>query len=255
MDSDAARQWERDGVAARASTETPEFWQNYGAHTGLVCARFHMSCGNRELTGESDGLLRSAAAGDPAALTTLFEHHRDRLRRMIRLRLDGRIRARVDESDVIQEAFIEAARRLGDYVQQPPLPFFLWLRQIAGHKLIDLQRKHLGAARRTAVREFSLQQGPLPAATSASLAAQLLGRLTSPSQAAIKAETRLRVQEALNAMDPIDREVLALRHFERLSNQEAAQVLEIDPSACSNRYVRALARLRKTLEQIPGFTE
>lgn len=148
---------------------------------------------------------------------------------------------------------LEASRRLDEYLEQRPLPFFLWLRQITVNKLIDLHRRHLDAARRDARQKISLHSGPMQAASSVSLASQLLGRLTSPSSAAVKVETRLRVQEALNNIDPIDREVLALRHFERLSNAEAAEVLGINESACSNRYVRALERMKRVLQQIPGF--
>ena len=131
------------------------------------------------------------------------------------------------------------------------MPFFLWLRQLTGQKLIDLHRQHLGARMRDAGQEVSLYRGALPQASSQSLAAQLLGRLTSASQAAIRAETQLRVQEALNSMDPIDREVLALRHFEQLSNGETAQVLGLSESAASNRFVRALMRLKEIMAQVP----
>ena len=123
------------------------------------------------------------------------------------------------------------------------MPFFLWLRGIAGNKLLELHRHHLGTPMRDAGREVSLYRGALPEASSAALAARLLGRLTRPSEAAIRAEAKLRLQEALNAMDPIDREVLALRHFEQLTNAEAAQVLGITEAAAGKRYIRALERL------------
>ena len=170
-------------------------------------------------------LLRRAADGDERALTEALSVHRDRLKRMVRLRLNQRLKGRVDESDVVQDAMLDASRRLSDYVADPAVPFFLWLRTITGHKLIDLHRRHLGADKRNAALEISLHDGPWPAASSASLAAQLLGRLTSPSQGAIKVELRIRVQEALNALDPLDREVLALRHYEQLSNIEVAAEL------------------------------
>jgi RNA polymerase sigma-70 factor (ECF subfamily) len=150
----------------------------------------------------------------------------------------------------LQEAFLEASRKLGDYLKDRPLPFFLWLRHLTGQKLIEVHRRHLGAEMRDAGREVSLHRGPLPAANSMSLAAQLLGRLTSPSQAAVKAEMRIKLQHALNNLDPNDREILALRHFEQLSNVEAAQVLDIETSAASKRYLRALARLQKILREV-----
>src|SRR5438105_3760554 len=198
-------------------------------------------------------LLVQAAAGDQAALTELFTRHRKRLKQMIRLRLNRQLQGRIDDSDILQDAYLEAAQRLPDYLADQPLPFFLWLRHITGEKLIDAHRRHLGAKMRDAGQEVSLHRGPMPAASSGSLAAQLLGHLTSPSQAAIKAETRLRVQEVLNAMDPLDREILALRHFEQLTNPEAAQTLGLNESTASSRYLRALKRLKDELRHLPGL--
>lgn len=202
---------------------------------------------------ETSELLRRAADGDQEALSRLFSEYRERLKRMVRLRMNRRLQRRVDDSDVLQEAYLEVSRQFADYIREPALPFFLWLRHITGQKLIELHRRHLGTQLRDAGRELLLYRGALPAASSASLAAQLLGRLTSPSQAVIKAETRVRLQEVLNRMDDVDREVLALRHFEQLSNGEVAEVLGIQESAASNRYVRALKRLRQVLAEIPGF--
>src|SRR5947209_3214204 len=145
-------------------------------------------------------LLARAAAGDEKALTELFSRYRKRLKQMVRLRLNRRLQGRVDDSDVLQEAYLEAAKRLPEYLADRPLPFFLWLRHLTGEKLIDAHRRHLGAKMRDAAQEVSLHRGPMPAASSASLAAQLLGRLSSPSQAAVKAELRLRVQEVLAGM-------------------------------------------------------
>src|SRR5262249_20372267 len=132
------------------------------------------------------------------------------------------------------------------------LPFYLWLRMVTGRKLLALHRHHLGTHVRDAGREVSLHRGALPQASSVSLAAQLLGRYTTPSQAAVRAELQVRIQEALNRMEPLDREVLALRHFEQLSNFEAAQVLDISEAAASNRFVRALRRLKKILTDAQG---
>jgi RNA polymerase sigma-70 factor (ECF subfamily) len=200
-------------------------------------------------------LLDRAAAGDTAAVAELFSRHRKRLKRMVRLRLSRHLQSRVDDSDVLQEALLEAAKRLPEYLRDKPLPFFLWLRHLTDEKLIDAHRRHLGAKMRDAAQEVSLHRGAMPAASSASLAAQLLGRLTSPSLAAIKAETRLRVQEVLNGMDPLDREVLALRHFEQLNNAEVAATLGINESTASSRYLRALKRLKDEVQNIPGLFE
>jgi RNA polymerase sigma-70 factor (ECF subfamily) len=197
--------------------------------------------------------LRRAAAGDEQALRTLFEAHSDRLRRMVRLRLNRRLAGRVDDSDVLQEAYAEVTRKLAEYAGDPKLPVFLWLRRLTALKLAEVQRHHLGTQLRDADREVTLHRGGLPMADSVSLAAHLLGTLTTPSQAAIKAETRLLVQEALNGMDPIDREVLALKHFEQLSTSEIAQVLGLSKAGAGSRYLRAIKRLRAILEQIPGF--
>jgi RNA polymerase sigma-70 factor (ECF subfamily) len=205
--------------------------------------------------GEEAGLLRSAAAGDPEALRQLFSRYRDRLKRMVHLRLSRRLQGRVDDSDVVQEAYLEIARKLPEYAREPGLPLFLWLRHLTGLKLAEVHRRHLGTQLRDADREVSLHRGGLPQADSVSLAAQLLGKLTTPSQAAIKAEQRLYVQEALNSMDPLDREVLALKHFEQLSTSEIAQVLGLSKAGAGSRYLRAIKRLREILEQIPGFRE
>jgi len=202
---------------------------------------------------ELSALLELAAAGDETAVDDLFARYRKRLKRMVRLRLSRHLQGRIDDSDILQEAYLEAGKGLREYLRDRPLPFFLWLRHIAGQKLIDAHRRHLGAQMRDASCELSLHRGPMPAASSESLAAHMLGRLTSPSQAAIKAEARLRVQEALNAMEPIDREVLALRHFEQLSNAEAAKALELNESTASSRYLRALRKLKESLGSASGL--
>jgi RNA polymerase sigma-70 factor (ECF subfamily) len=147
----------------------------------------------------------------------------------------GWLQGRLDPSDVLQEAYLEFARSLAEYLRNPQVPIFLWLRLITGRKLQALHRHHLGTRARDAGREVSLHRGPLPEASSVSLAAQLLGRFTTPSQQAVRAELQIHIQEALNGMDPIDREVLALRHFEQLSNSETAQVLGLSEAAASNR--------------------
>lgn len=200
-------------------------------------------------------LLERAARADQAALGELFHLHHDRLRRMIRLRLDHRLQGRLDASDVLQEAYLEYARALPEYVKNPEAPFYLWLRCITGRKLRALHRAHLGTRMRDAGRDISLHHRAMPAASSVSLAAQLLGKLTTPSQAVLRAELQLQIQHALNEMEPLDREVLALRHYEQLNNRETAYVLEISEAAASVRFIRALRRLKEILKRVPGLLD
>jgi RNA polymerase sigma-70 factor, ECF subfamily len=205
--------------------------------------------------GENETLLRRAAAGDEAALAEFWQRHRKRLRQMVRLRLDRRLQGRVDPSDVLQEAFIDLAERLPEYAREFALPPYLWSRLVTGQRLVEVHRRHLGTAMRDAGREVSLYRGALPQASSASLAGQLLGRFTTPSQAAIRAERQVQLQAVLNGMDPMDREILALRNFEELTNGEASAVLGLSKTATNNRYIRALGRLRDLLQRMPGFLD
>ena len=178
--------------------------------------------------------------------------HRERLRRMVALRLDHRLRGRIDPSDVIQEAFLEATERRPEYARQPdPMPPFLWLRFLTLQRLQIVHRQQLGTRSRDARRDVSIHTGAFPAASSAALAAQLLGRDTRASEVAIRSERKRRLLEVLEGMDPIDREVLVLRHFEQLSNGECAQVLGLANSATTKRYLRALGRLRDILSALP----
>src|SRR5262245_48783059 len=184
-------------------------------------------------------LLARLQGDDDAAFGPLFEGQRDRLRRMVQFRLDPRLFGRVDPDDVVQEVFLDAQQRLYAFRADPQsLPF--WLRLVAQQTLIDLHRRHLGAGKRSAKRERVFAQ-------SQSLSGFLAGNLTSPSQAAIRDEMRQQLQAALETMDEIDREVLTLRHFEELSNKEVATLLGIGENAASNRYVRALVRLKGLL--------
>lgn len=201
---------------------------------------------------ETVRLIERARSGDQAALNDIFARHRNRLRRMVEIRLDARLHARVDASDVVQDAYLEVSRRLDEYLRDPKLPLFLWLRLVVGERLSKLHRQHLATRMRDAGREVSLYRGALPAPSSAALAAQLLGKHTSPTQAAVRAERLLRLQEALNSLDPADREIISLRQFEDLSTAEAAQALEIEEAAASKRYIRALKRLKDILATMPG---
>lgn len=200
-------------------------------------------------------ILDRAAAGDDAALATLFDRHRHRLRQMVRLRLDRRLQGRVDPSDVLQEAYLDLAKELPAWSQKQAIPLFLWMRLVTGQRLAQVHRRHLGTAMRDAARDVSLFQGGLPQAASASLAAQLLGNLTSAGAAAVRAEVQLQLQDALNSMDDIDREIIALRNFEELDNMEAAEVLGLSPDASRKRYVRALKRLQDILSRFPGLID
>jgi RNA polymerase sigma-70 factor (ECF subfamily) len=202
---------------------------------------------------EYDPLIQRALAGEEDALADLFDIHRGRLERMVNLRMDHRLHARLDASDVLQEAYIDLSQRLPEYAKQQQYPFFLWLRLVTGQRLAQIHRKHLGAAMRNVDLEVSLYRQALPQVSTFFLASRLIGQFTSVSQKAMRAEMQVKLQEVLNTMDPNDREVLALRHFEELSNEETAQVLDITKSTASKRYIRALRRLKETLEQIHGF--
>ncbi len=184
-------------------------------------------------------LTEQLRAGDDAAFAPLFEAQRDRLRRMVQFRLDPRLFGRIDPEDVVQEVYLAAQQRLyafrGD---QHPLP--LWLRLVGQQTLIDLHRRHLGASKRSAAKERAF-------ANSHGLSGFIAGSLTSPSQAAMRDEQKQQLTVALDSMDEIDREVLTLRHFEDLTNKEVAELLGIGENAASNRYVRALTRLKGLL--------
>ncbi len=198
-------------------------------------------------------LIERAASGDAGAWHELVGRFEGRLKRMVQLRLNRRLQGRLDEADVLQEAFLEVHRKLPEYVAAPVLPPFLWVRHLTGLKLAEVHRRHLGTLARDADRELTLHRGGLPEADSASLAAQLMGALTSPSQAVQRAELRLHVQAALAELDPTDREVLALKHFEQLSTAEMAAVLGLSKAGAGHRYVKAVKRLRELLERYPGF--
>ena len=172
---------------------------------------------------KTDDLIRRLLAGDAAAMGAFFEQQRPRLKKMVMLRMDRRLHARIDPSDVLQDTWMDCSRRFPDFSKQSSMSFFQWLRYLTSQRLIDLHRKHLGAAMRDAGHEVSLYQGGLPAASSISLAEHLMGRLTSASDAAHRAEIQIRIQDALNSMDAVDREVLVLRHFELLTNEETAE--------------------------------
>jgi len=204
---------------------------------------------------ESASLLGRLKNGDDGALGTLFARGRDRLLRMVEFRLDARLRGRVAAEDVLQEAYLDAAKRMHRFGEDTSTSFFIWLRMVVTQTLIDVHRRHLGAQMRDAGREMVIRGAPFSQATSFSLAANLLGRFTSPTLAARRAEMAEQLRAALEDMDPIDREVLALRHFEEMTNSEVAEELSIQQKAASIRYIRALRRLKDLLGGVPGFIE
>jgi RNA polymerase sigma-70 factor (ECF subfamily) len=191
---------------------------------------------------ETQRLLEQARAGEAGARDRLFARHRPYLHRIVELRMDPRLRARVDPSDVIQEAQMEANRRLVNYLNQPPMPFRLWLRQIAFDQLLMLRRRHVKAQQRAVERDVVL-----PEQSSLLLAQKLLDPGQSPSEQLSRRELARRVRQALTGLAESDRDILLLRNYEGLSNLEVAQVLGIQPAAASQRYGRALLRLRKLL--------
>jgi RNA polymerase sigma-70 factor (ECF subfamily) len=197
-----------------------------------------------------DSLLARLEMGDEHALAELFSHFQDQLRRMVGYRLDGRLQGRVDVSDVLQEVYLDASQRLDHYRTSPPSSFLLWLRQLTDQRLVDVHRRHFGAQRRDVRRESRR-----PGSDTGSLLTQLVGRFSSPSQEAMRAELEAAVEQALDGMSPIDREVLALRHFEQFGNNQVAELLGISKTAASNRYVRALRRLQELLANVPGVLD
>ncbi len=207
--------------------------------------------GNPEAGGDRDRVASMGA--DRVDWGQFLTSHRHRLRRMIALRLDQRLQGRIDPSDVIQEAFLEATERRPAYIRQPdPMPPFLWLGFLTFQRLQLVHRQQLGTRSRDAGRDVSIHTGANPGASSAALPAQLLGRDTRASEVSIRAERKRRLLDVLEGMDPVDREVLVLQHFEQLTNGECARVLELGESAATKRYLRALRRLEDILSALPG---
>lgn len=203
-------------------------------------------------TGLTDDVIARLRAGDEHAFADLFANYRHRLKLMLEFRMDERLRSRADASDILQDVYIDAHGRISHYLKRPHLSFYIWLRQLTTQRLIDVHRRHLKAEKRDVRLEISIHQ-PGAAATSESMARLLVAQLASPSQMAMQAELIERIGVALEKMDEMDREVLALRHFEELRNSEVAEVLGLKEAAASNRYFRALTRLREVLDEIPDF--
>lgn len=187
-------------------------------------------------------LLERVRRGDRAALDELLAEHRPYLHRLVELRFDPQLQPRADPSDVVQETLFTAAERIEDYLRRQPMPFWLWLREMACDRLVELQRRHVGAARRSVGKEVSL-----PAASSMDLARSLFGNST-PSEQAAAAELAEQVRRAVDRLESDDRAIIVLRNYEQLSNQQAAEVLGIETSAASKRFGRALLRLKASFQ-------
>lgn len=192
--------------------------------------------------GDVRGLLELIRAGDRGALDRLLGLHRGYLLELVELRMDQKMRARIDPSDVVQEAQLEAAQRIEDYLVRQPMAFHIWLRKTAYENLLRLRRQHVEADCRSVEREM-----PLPDSSSAMLARKMLSQEPNPGQQAVEQELARRLREGIAQLPEIDAEILLMRNLEGLTNQEAAQVLGIDPSATSKRYGRAILKLRQIL--------
>jgi RNA polymerase sigma-70 factor (ECF subfamily) len=193
-----------------------------------------------------------ATAGEQRqdVFASLFETHSPRLRRMANLRMDPRLRARLSASDVLQDVFVEASARLDTYVDEAKMPLFLWLRFLTGQAVVAKYRHHMGAQKRDARKQVPLQAKRNPAASTIAMADALIAGGTTPTRAVAKGETREQLKSALDTMSEADREILVLRHFEELTNAEAAEELGIDISAASKRFIRALSRLRAVVKDV-----
>lgn len=196
---------------------------------------------------DTDRLVHCAANGDATARRELLRRHRSRLTRMVAMRMDPRVRARFDPSDVIQDALVTANQRLSGYLREQPLPFYPWLRKIAWERLLQLHKKHLGAQKRSVGREAG-QPGNISDDSVHVLADLLVDSITAPSAKMIKDEMRRRVSEALTSLRTRDREILELLYLEQLSSTETAAILEITPEIVRKRHFRAIRRLSNLLD-------
>jgi RNA polymerase sigma-70 factor (ECF subfamily) len=196
---------------------------------------------------KTDELLSGARQGDSGAINRLLERHRGAVRRLVQIRLDQKIQRRLDVSDVVQDVFIEANRRLADYLRQPKMPFHLWLRHIARDRIIDAHRRHRVSAKRSIDREQPLAVGGEMDRSAVELAAQLCDDRLTPAAAATQREMVRRVEQAIAQLNDQDAEIIVMRHYEQLSNQEVAQSLGLTEPAASMRYLRAVRRLRALL--------
>ncbi len=195
--------------------------------------------------------IEKLQSGDEAVAELFTEYH-PQLLRMVAFRLDRRLYGRVDPVDVLQDAYLEVSKRIDEFLEDPQVSFFVWARQLTWQTMLKTNRAHLETQKRDAKREVRIAPPGTGSATSVALAARLVANINTPSSEAIRGETLAQLQSALETMDEIDREVLALRHFEQLTNNEVAEILGLQKSAASNRYVRALARLKQIMEEVMG---
>lgn len=199
-------------------------------------------------TDQTTQLLAGARVGEADAVDRLLERHRAAVHRLVQMRLDPKLQQRLDVSDVVQDVFVEAHRRLAHYLENPLLPFHLWLRQIAQDRIIDAHRRHRGSARRSLDRE-----APLGAASddpsALDLVAQLRDPQLTPAAAVAQRELAQQVEQAIARLNDQDAEIVVMRHYEQLSNQEVAQALGLSEPAASMRYLRAIRRLRELLAE------
>jgi RNA polymerase sigma-70 factor (ECF subfamily) len=203
---------------------------------------------------EQNEILAALESEGEEALARFFEIAQPRLKRIVNFRLDYRLGGRVSESDVIQETYVRAAKRMDGYLKKDDMPFFVWLRLEVSQKLHEIHRLHFGAEKRDVRKEMKLGANNNDSGkTSMALAAHIVAQMSSPSRLVEKAEQIAFLEKTLNEMNEMDREVIALRHFEELSNIETAEILDIDPSAASKRYLRALKRLREIMQAAKEF--
>lgn len=204
---------------------------------------------------KTEQLLDDARGGDVDAVNQLMQRHRDALRRMVQMRLDQKIQRRVDVSDIVQDVLVEANRRLADYLQNPVMSFHLWLRQIAKDRIIDAHRRHRVSAKRSIDREQPLAAPAGMGRSTMELAAQICDRELTPAAAATQREMVRRVEQAITQLGEQDCEIIVMRHYEQLSNQEVAEALGLTEPAASMRYLRAVRRLREQLAEPPSENE
>jgi RNA polymerase sigma-70 factor (ECF subfamily) len=209
----------------------------------------------REMDSRATELVNRIVRGDREALAELFSEYRPRLWRMINFRLHPRLHGRIDADDVLQDAWLMAVDRIDYFLRDASHSSFIWFRMIVQQTLVALHRRHLGAEKRNAARDVPVDAGWNTGSTSSSMAFHLSGSLTSPSSAVNRAELARQLDTILQGMNDVDREVLALRHFEELSNSETAKVLNMSEQATSGRYLRALGRLKEILQIVPGFLD
>jgi RNA polymerase sigma-70 factor (ECF subfamily) len=200
---------------------------------------------NKSSVEENDKLLKRALAGDQEAFAQIFERNRKRLQQTIALRMDSRLNSRVDSSDVLQETYLEAARKFKDYSKERTMPLLVWLRWIAREKIISAYRRHIAAGRRSIVREVPM----LPVDSSVKLVINLVSDATSPSRKVARTEIAALLRRGLERLEPDDRELILMHHFEGLTTRDAARCLRMGEAAAAKRYERARARLRRFLMQ------